>query len=448
MTMLGALSAAARGRFEITVPGTDYIEPLVLQNVLFAESGTRKSASFAMVKKPLVEYEKSRRRDDENAYLMWEGRVKRMEKEIERDSKNSNVNENVLMNSIHELRNLMADRPVITRIVADDVTPERLGTLIYEQRGPIAVMAPEGGFFGNLAGRYNQGIPNMEYVLRGHNGEPLIIDRMGREVMVPASFVTLSISLQPEIVRELSHVPGFKGKGMAARLLPSFPVSLVGDRNVRASVPIDREDYAIWRSTLLTILGEAEDCPIDSQGDAIPYRMILGDDATEAYYQYAEHVERQLAKGGGLHGARDWGGKMVGHALRVAGLFHLVERGTEAIAWPVSQDTMLRSIEVMEYFVPHARYFLEGLDGVTYGEHLNDLVAVLREMPEPIHKSSLMGRLKTHKSFRGDRQAIGDALDELELLGYARLTPGSNPRIELNPSVDRSVRYKSFSLRG
>lgn len=136
---------------------------------------------------------------------------------------------------------------------------------------------------------------------------------------------------------------------------------------------------------------------------------------------------------------------MVGHALRIAGLFHLVERGSEALAYPVSADTLIRAVEVMEYFVPHARHFIAGLDGITYGEHLENLLGVLRDMPEPIMVSSLNGKLRTHRSFKGDRAMIADALDELELLGYLRVVPGSPRTIEVNPSIDRSVEYRKFS---
>ena len=442
MTMLGALSVACRGRFEITVPGTDYVEPLVLQTVLFAESGTRKSAAFSMVKRPLTAYERQRRRDDEIEFAAWEARGAQLEREIAKQQKQGYSA--ALMALIREQAEHATERPVVTRLIADDVTPERLGTIIAEQRGPIGIMAPEGGFFGNIAGRYNQGIPNLEYVLRGHNGEPLIIDRMGREVFVPASFVTLAISLQPEIVRELSTVPGFKGKGMAARLLPAFPTSLVGQRDVRKASPVDPDEQAIWRSVLLTLLGQADDCPHGEDGYEA-YRITLGRSAREVYYQYAEHVERQLAKGGGLHGMRDWGGKMVGHALRIAGLFHLVEHGSDALAYPVSADTLVRSIDVMEYFVPHAKHFLGALDGITYGENLQDVLAILREMDEPIYRSTLIAKLRTHKSFRGQKEAIHDALDELEILGYIRVVPGSKAVIELNPSVDRIEPYATFT---
>lgn len=444
MTMLGALSVAARGRYQVLVQGTNHIEPLVLQTVLFAESGTRKSNSFALVKKPLTDYEKERRREDEEALTHWQVRFDQAERELATARKKGDL-ETTLLSMAHDLEELKRERPSITRLIADDVTPERLGTIIAEQRGPIGVMAPEGGFFGNISGRYNQGIPNLEYVLRGHNGEPLIIDRMGREAFVPAAYVTIAISLQPDIVTELAGVPGFRGKGMAARLLPSFPVSPVGTRNPRQSKQVPREDGEQWASILTTILNQADECPVSEWGEYTPYTLMLSPAAKELYYLYSEHVERQLAKGGGLSSLRDWGGKLIGHSLRIAGLFHLVEKGSEAVAWDIPKDTLADAIAVMEYFVPHAKYLLERIDGVSYGEHLDQLMKVLQDIEEPIYRTALTSRLRSHKLFRGNRDFINDSLDELELLGYIRIVPeGQKVRIELNPAISGPSAYQSF----
>lgn len=448
MTILGALSAASRGRYEVSVSGTMHREPLVLQTVLFAESGTRKSNSFAIVKKPLVRWERERRREDELELESWQVRYDMAEKEMSSAKRKGLDSDVVIASMVHDMDKMRHEKPVVTRIIADDVTPERLGTIIADQRGPIAVMAPEGGFFGNISGRYNQGIPNMEYVLRGHNGEPLIIDRMGREAMVPAAFVTIAISLQPEIVNELATVPGFRGKGMAARLLPAFPANPVGSRDIRKSKTVPPEEEELWNSILTTILSEAETCLPSEWGGYDPFCLSLSADAKELYFLYSEHVERQLAKGGGLSTIRDWGGKMVGHALRIAGLFHLVERGTEATAWPISRSTLADAIAVMEYFVPHAKYLLERLDGISYGEHLEDLMGILREMPEPIYRTALTNRMRGHKRFKGNKEYIAEALDELELLGYIRIVPeaGGKVRIELNPAVEGPTSYPTFDV--
>ncbi len=446
-TMLSSLSAAARGRYAVAVDGTAHREVLVLQTVLFAESGTRKSASFDVVKKPLSRYERDMRIDDEREVSAWETRMEMLEKDLKDAKRGKNPAEYVILDMTRQMDELKAERPHMTRVIADDVTPERLGTLIAEQGGPIAVMAPEGGFFGNISGRYSQGIPNMEYVLRGHAGEALIIDRMGREAYVPGAYVTIGISLQPSIVDELAQVPGFKGKGMAARLLPSFPHSLVGKRDVRATKPIDRDEVAQWESTILTILRQAEECLPDQYGEYDQFVLRLGRDAVELYYQYSEHAERQLAKGGGLSSIRDWGGKMVGHALRIAGLFHLVEFGDEAISYPISRGTLSDAIAVMEYFVPHARYLLERIDGTSYGEHLDELLRILRDSEEPIYRASLNAKLRSNRIFKGNGESITDALDELELLGYCRTVPegGRKTRIEMNPVVGGPIAYASFS---
>lgn len=448
MTMLGTLSVAARGRYEVSVEGTNHREPLVLQTVLFAESGTRKSNSFAIVKRPLTTYERDQRRIDELELSAWEIRYGIAEKQLADAKRKGNELEVVLQSMAQNLERIRRERPKVTRLIADDVTPERLGTIIAEQGGPIGVMAPEGGFFGNISGRYNQGIPNMEYVLRGHNGEPLIIDRMGREAMVPAAFVTIAISLQPDIVPELAAVPGFRGKGMAARLLPSFPSSPVGSRDVRKSKAVPREEEETWNAIVTTILNESESLTPSEWGEYTPYALTLGRDARELYYLYSEHVERQLAKGGGLSTIRDWGGKMVGHALRIAGLFHLVECGTDAPAVPITKSTLADAISIMEYFVPHARYLLERLNGVSYGEHLDSLMNVLRDLEEPIYKSQVLGKLRSHKVFKGNRDYIAESLDELELLGYIRIVPegGGKTRIEVNPSIGGAATYTSFDV--
>ncbi|MBA3569186.1 MAG: DUF3987 domain-containing protein [Pyrinomonadaceae bacterium] len=447
LTILGALSVAARGRYEVLVQGTSHREPLVLQTVLFADSGTRKSNSFAIVKKPLTRYEREQRRFDEVQLAAWEIEFELAEKEVTAAKRGKGALPMVIESMVRDLDDIKRRRPIVTRLIADDVTPERLGTIIVEQNGPIGVMAPEGGFFGNISGRYNQGIPNMEYVLRGHNGEPLIIDRMGREAMVYAAFVTLAISLQPEIVNELASVPGFRGKGMAARLLPSFPASPVGQRDVRKSKAIPLEEEVRWSSILTTILNQAEEATVSEWGEYAPYVLVLSSEAKELYYLYSEHVERQLSKGGGLSTIRDWGGKMVGHALRIAGLFHLVERGSEAIVYPINKQSLADAIGVMEYFVPHAKYLLEKIDGTSYGEHLGELMKVLQEIPEPVYRASVTSRLRSHKRFKGNKEYINEALDELELLGYLRLTPeGSKVRVELNPSIGGITTYAAFDV--
>ena len=72
------------------------------------------------------------------------------------------------------------DVPELPRLVADDVTPEAVASLLAECGGSIAVVSAEGGVFDIIAGRYNGNIPNMDVWLKGHSGDMIRVDRKGR----------------------------------------------------------------------------------------------------------------------------------------------------------------------------------------------------------------------------------------------------------------------------
>src|SRR5262249_9003889 len=68
--------------------------------------------------------------------------------------------------------------PAFPRLIVDDCPPERLGALLAEQGGRLALMSQEGGVFEILAGRYSaNGAPNLDVFLKGHSGDTLRVDR-------------------------------------------------------------------------------------------------------------------------------------------------------------------------------------------------------------------------------------------------------------------------------
>ena len=97
------------------------------------------------------------------------------------------------LSKAYELARELADMnvPASPKLVVDDCSPERLSSLLAEQGGRIAVMAPEGDVFDLMAGRYSPtGMPNFGVYLRGHAGDDLRVDRVGRPdgvVPLPAS---------------------------------------------------------------------------------------------------------------------------------------------------------------------------------------------------------------------------------------------------------------------
>ena len=66
------------------------------------------------------------------------------------------------------------------RYYGDDVTTEKLVSMISENDGRAAIFSPEGGIFDLLKGMYTRYV-NIDVFLKGYSGDPIRVDRIGRE---------------------------------------------------------------------------------------------------------------------------------------------------------------------------------------------------------------------------------------------------------------------------
>jgi len=121
------------------------------------------------------------------------------------------------------------------RVFVDDITPEALVQVLAEQDGCTSLLSSEGGIFATLAGRYSQNVPNVDAVLKAHDGrEPIRVSRKNTaDVNVEAPCLTFALAIQPSVLAELGGKAEFRDRGLVARFLYSVPTSLVGSRNMR-----------------------------------------------------------------------------------------------------------------------------------------------------------------------------------------------------------------------
>lgn len=94
-----------------------------------------------------------------------------------------------------------------------------------------------------------------------------------------------------------------------------------------------------------------------------PHLLRLDDEARRLWLDFAQGIERQLAEGGSLHTMRDWGGKLPGQTLRLAGLVHVTLHTVPQEAW-IDAALMTAAIRLSEYLIEHAKaaYNLLGTD--------------------------------------------------------------------------------------
>lgn len=418
---LAVLSAAAGGRAVVEVRGS-WREPLNLFLVVAMPPGSRKSAVFAELTAPLLDTEQTL--IEKNRPLILEAETQR--KIAERNAEKA-ANKASGADDAEAAAKLTAEAidaaqmaeaittPVMPRFVADDVTPEAATSLLAEQNGRLAVLSAEGGIFATMAGRYS-GIPSFEVFLKGHAGDMLRVDRKGRPPEhIPHPALTLGLCVQPEVLRDIAGLPGFRGRGLLARILYSLPPNTVGHRKIGRPPVSEQVQHAYTESARAMVLTLAEWTD--------PAVLTLTPDAAQAVIDAETRLEPRLEPDtGDLAGIVDWAAKQVGAVVRIAGLLHLAENLTNGWGRPIEVDTMRRAIRIGDYYTAHAQATFDamGIDPV-----LDDARTLLRWIertrPEQFTRRQMhMGVSRSRFAKVGDLDA---PLDLLEEHGYIRRAP-------------------------
>ncbi|MCA2229941.1 YfjI family protein [Nonomuraea aurantiaca] len=348
---LAALSTAADGRAVVNVRGS-WVEPVNLFVLVAMPPGSRKSAVFRAMTTPLTRAEKILL--DRIGPQITEAEVsRRLAVEVAEKAARTagTARGEATPEAVAEAQSAALavediTIPVKPRLMADDITPETAASLLVEQGGRLAVLSAEGGIFATLAGRYS-GAPNLDLFLKGHAGDPLIIDRRGRSERADNAALTMGLAVQPEIVADIAGMPDFRGKGLLGRILYSLPKSNVGYRRVDPP-PVPEHIAARYDANLqrLTIgMYEGDD----------PARLTLTAEAAEIFTQHRRATETRLRPDSGdLGHITDWAGKFDGAIMRIAGLIHLAADVDSAFRRPISADTVNAAIALGGYFAAHA----------------------------------------------------------------------------------------------
>ena len=358
VAMLGiaAIATAIAPKARVRVkPG--YTEPLNLYIGVALPPGERKSAVFAAASKPLIEYETKLSEDTAPEVMR-----SRENRELMRDrvAKARKLAINASGDKFQKARSDMADaqRELIEaegqllhwpRIIVDDVTPERLSSLLKEQGGTLATWSPEGGeLFELFRGRYSSnGRPNIGVYLKAHSGDALVVDRVSSEpIRIDSPALTIATAIQPAAISELGGDTVFRERGLIARFLFSIPKPRAGKRDSRAKPAPEAvvSGYGIKLRDLMEIKtgGERE-------------TINLSAEALELWHLFDEELEPRRGEGGDLEGIADWANKLSGAVARIAGLLHAGELVSTA-PWtsPIAGPTMERAIRLGRYLIGHA----------------------------------------------------------------------------------------------
>lgn len=353
--VLGVLAACAGGRAVIQArPG--WREPLNLYVLPVLPPGSRKSAVVAAATRPLYAVEKELAKDasatisetttfKEIAQRAAEKALRKAANADDKKTREDLTSEAVSLVSQAEAIEI----PKIPRLIADDVTPEAAASLLAEHGGRLAIISAEGGVFDVMAGKYSKGVPALDTWLKGHAGDTLRVDRKGR----PAEYIehpalTLMLTVQPIVLSVIARHGVFKGRGLLARFLYSIPENNIGHRQV-GTAPVPDAVTALYEEEVRKLAKELADW-------TDPAVLRLAPDAHELLLDIERTIEPRLADDGdlGSAGLADWGSKLAGAILRIAGLLHLAS-AAEAFRTDISRTTLQNAARIGTYFAEHAQ---------------------------------------------------------------------------------------------
>lgn len=363
MLVLSVVAAAVARKVEI-MPHEGWHEPVNIYSVVALPPASRKSAVFSEVTLPIVEYEKALRQSKAAEVRVAQNEYKALEQALQQaqsaKAKALASGKELERDTIRELSEKLEnfELPAMPRLLADDATLEQLACLLAEQGGRMAIMSAEGDLFDILAGRYNanSGV-NLGVVLKGHSGDFLRVDRIGRgSVSVDNPALTIGLAVQPDVLRGLVQKPGFRGRGLLGRFLFSLPANNIGRRriNARPLSDVTRKRYCDKTESLL-------DIPLL---DSV-HVLLLDDAAKEEFIAFETWLEPELAEGGELANIADWAGKLAGAVARIAALIHMADNADNPRPWEqrVTADTIKRAIEIGRYLIEHAKAAFDVMGG-------------------------------------------------------------------------------------
>jgi len=363
MMGLATVAACLQKRIEVAPFQDDYREPVNLWTVTGLDPGNRKTAVKTALTEPLTAYEamhaETMRPLIKKVSITRDVNLKRVEQLKAKAAKPDTPDKDRegYQAEIFQILDETPEEIKAPRLWIDDVTPERLQDLMAENGERIALISDEGGIFEVMAGLYNNGRVNMNVFLQAHAGASIRVDRQCRAVTLYHPALSFGLAVQPDVIADLSqgNKTRFRGNGTLARFLYCIPRSTIGRRDVARRSSIPETIKAKYHTGISSLLGIE---PLfDEHGREQARILTLTPDALQSWISFSQYIESRQGPDGEFYAFQDWTSKLPGAALRIAGLFHVVEHGAGVPA--IDRQTIERALDLCDLLISHARRAFE-----------------------------------------------------------------------------------------
>jgi hypothetical protein len=246
---------------------------------------------------PILRYEQRQKedmagkiREAQNQIAILEARRTKLQKKAAETD--DNIERQQFTKEAIEISEALMNNPMpkAPGYLLDNITPEKLGALMAENQERGSIISAEGGIFDIMAGRYPEGIADLDIFLKAHAGDAWSCHRIGRvSVEMSSPALTLSLAVQSSVIREIGGNKRFRGRGLRARFLYSFCQSQVGYR-ARQTDKISESLLQKYAGHLNELLG----FPM------IDVPLTLSVEAQALWNEFYNDVERDMSLGAPL----------------------------------------------------------------------------------------------------------------------------------------------------
>lgn len=429
---LAAIGFCCSRRYQVAFK-QDWIEPTNLYCVVAMDSASRKSSVTDIMTAPLSAIEQEIRplnmtfnQSIDAKKIALEDAIKRLNKQLVDDRDNADLMQK-LKGHENELSTLEGKKT--TQLIFQDATPESLVDVLADNGETICHVDSEGGLFSMMAGQYDDKI-NLKVYLASWDGGCIVVNRKNKKcVRLDAPLMSVALTVQPKIVTELTQNKKFRATGLVARFLFSFPPTNVGHRKIN-DYCIDPKVASAYEIMMRRLFGIAESENLFNEDCENEMHTLVLSEAAKAQFKtwVDERIEKRLQQD--LAEIQDWGGKLAGEMLRVAGVLHCIRYAEDKPSeHPIDTDIIEAVIILAEYFIAHCRYALGELEQ----KNTHDLMIRIVDQLKTLKKSRIVARdiyRNLHIKSYDCQQAMID-LEEYGYVTYDRTTKeyAVNPKI-------------------
>lgn len=324
--------------------------------IIGAKSGIGKSVTSQPIFEPLAFIDNDKTEECNRLATMREARkrtaeamIKALERPIKDEGPADRLHRENLIREELETKKTIEDAMVPPRILAENVTTEKLAHMLWKNREQICVFSADcGDVVANLLGRYSEGTEDESLLLKAFSGDPIRVDRMGRESIALKSpcLALCLIGTQP-VMRKLWANDQFRTGGLLPRLLPVFSESLPveDDGSTRA---IDPQASGDWEQLIRELHAAYHDAEEIQLIEATP-------EAGEVFRNARNEFVRLCRTGGMPDLFASFQARESEQAIRIAAVLHAIEHGAQAHTYQLTEETALAGVQMAKWFIAQHR---------------------------------------------------------------------------------------------